>query len=932
MKTNYYKQLKTIMSGVWRFAPAFSKAALFAGLILSGSVATAQQQMNTLVNPDAETGSFSGWTEYGNAGYNFGTPTNNVIPHSGTYCFWLFGNYAGGANDIYSGYYQFVPAHPGQVFTADGWAYQTNTDAFPAGDGNNAFLEVTFQDINNATLARYRSATIDSNFTANTWVDLAVTNQYDPNTYAFIGTVTSLVAPAGTVRAEYNVVFDLHNYAGGSTYWDDLELLTTAPPPPYITNFAPTVIMATNNNMTFTAVAQSGAITNVQVTVVSSSGMVNPVVTTNVYDTNSLTISGLNTATANVSLPLATNTAYTVTILITDSNQGIATASQSFDTIRPVQVFEAEDFNFNSGQFIDTPSDGGTALYTNQVGSGNIDENKIGGPAANGGGAYHFYRPTDAVSIQAAGEVARQKFIDGIAAGNTNAIDEEVGYNSPGDWLDYTRTFPAGNYNIYARLATVGSGTMLNFGQVTSDPTQPNQTVTNLGTFSFTDNGWNTYQYVPLRDSFGNLVSVTLNGSPATFRSTVVGNPNINFYMLMPAVGSQNPALIQSYPTGLHPFEPTNTFSFTIGPAAGSAITSSDIHIILNGLDMTKLMTVTAGPTNTWNCSIPIAMNATYTAVINVTNTTSLSSKFTISFDTFSQNNFMWEAEDFDFNGGQFIDNPMPTGDDTLSGTGTSATANGSLAGNSYFGFPEGNPANAGIFGIDFTTVASADNGDLYYRPFENVGTELNFDYLRQKFLDARTTTGDQTVGDFDVGWLNGGWWLNYTRTYPTGQYYVYGRLAGGNGAFSGTTLSEVTSGWGTTTQTTQLLGSFADPGAAGWQTWHWVLMADTNNRPAIVTLGGTNTLKVTSGGNLNMNYFMLVPAISPLTLQATVSGSNPAVSFATQAGHIYTIVYKNNLTNPTWTVLTTVTGDGTVKTVPDTTGGSQRFYKVMVQ
>ncbi len=911
---NQPKSRKPIIPGIRHLFPWL---ALAATLLASGTAARAQ--LNILANPGAETDSFSGWTEYNNAGYNFGNPTGNgVSPHSGTYLFWIFGDYNIGGTDTYNGFYQFNSAHAGEVFTADGWAFQLGTDNFTAGDGNNAFLEVTFQDINSATLARYRSSAITTGFTTDTWVDLPITNQYDPNTFALIGTVTNLVAPAGTVSVEYNVVFDLHNGGGGSTYWDDLSLLSFAPPPPYITNVAPVVILATNNNLTFNTVAQSGVITNIQVTVVSTSGLVNPTTTTNVYTSagTNLTITGLNTASASVSLPLVTNTIYTATILVTDSNEGNAVFNDNFDTIRPVLVWEAEDFNYNGGQFVDTTPDGGLDVYLNLVGTQNIDENKIGGPTANGGGSAHFYRTNDAVSIQAASEQPRQKFLDGIAAGNTNAVDEEVGFNSPGDWIDWTRTFPAGNYNVYARLATVGSGTMLNFGQV-SDPTAGPQTVTNLGTFSFSDNGWNTYQYVPLKDNFGNLVPVPLSGVQ-TLRSTVVGNPNINFFMIVPAVGSQNPALLSSYPTGLHPFEPTNHFTFTIGPASGSAITSGNIHLSLNGYDATSLMTLTSGASNTWTGSIPVASNAVYTAVIRVTNMTSLSSTFTVNFDTFTQNNFMWEAEDFDFNGGQSIDNPMPTGDDTLTGTGASASATGNPAADSYFFYPAGNPANASIYGIDFTTQGSADGSDHYYRPFDDCGTELNFDYLRQKFIDARNSTGDTNIGDFDIGWWNTGWWLNYTHSYPPGNFYVYGRLAGGAGPFSGTTLSLVTNGFGTTNQMTQLLGSFADPNAAGWQTWHWVPLLDTNNRPAVVSLGGVATIQATSGANLNANYYMLAPAASGLTLSISMNAGNPSLSFSQlRAGFNYTVLYKNSLTDPTWKALTIVNGDGTVKTVP---------------
>lgn len=896
--------------------PALAALALAAGSILCGTVANAQ--INLLANPGAETGNYNGWSQYNNAGYNFNILTTPT--HSGNDSFKIFGDYNIGGADIFNGMFQTFPAHAGQVFTADGWIFQSSGDAFTAGN-NTAFLEVSFMDSGNNTIARFRSTIIaQPGFTEDTWQDLFVTNQYDPNTFQFIGTVTNIVAPANTASVEYNVVFDLHNASGGSIYLDDLSLTSFAPPPPYITNMSPTVILATNNNLTFGAVAQSGTITNIQVTVIASTNMVNPTITTNVYDTTTpaLTISGLNTASANVSLPLNSNTTYNVTIKVTDSNQDVASANNNFDTLRPVLVWEAEDFNFNGGQFIDTTPDGGSYVYAGMVGTEGTDEHKSGG---FNGGQPHNYRPSDAVSTGDAAEIggARQKFLV------SGQADEEVGYNSVGDWLNYTRTFPDGNYNIYARLATVGGGTQVSLAQVTSDRTMPNQTTTNLGTFTFSDNNWNIYQYVPLADSFGNAISVHLSGAQ-TLRETIVGNPNINFFMIVPAVGSQKPALVSSYPTGAHPFEPTNHLAFTIGPASGSAINSGNIHLHLNGLDMTSQLSIASGAGGTWNCSLPIGSNKIYSATIDVTNNTSLSSRFPINFDTFTQNNFMWEAEDFDFNGGQFIDNPQPSGDTTI----TSGTATGTPEANSYYFYPGGNSANVSVYGVDFTTQASADGGNHNYRPFDDAGTEVTADYLRQKFVDAQTALSDPNVGDFDLGWWNGGWWLNYTRTYPSGQYYVYGRLAGGNGAFNGTTLSRITSGGGTTN--TNVLGSFADPGANGWQSWHWVPLFDTNNRPAIISLSGVTTLRATSGNNLNANFFMLTQAVPPLTLKASVSGGHPAISFATQTGSDYILLYKNNLSDASWTVQSITVGDGTTKTVTDTTGGGQRFYKVLVQ
>jgi hypothetical protein len=81
-------------------------------------------------------------------------------------------------------------------------------------------------------------------------------------------------------------------------------------------------------------------------------------------------------------------------------------------------------------------------------------------------------------------------------------------------------------------------------------------------------------------------------------------------------------------------------------------------------------------------------------------------------------------------------------------------------------------------------------------------------------------------------------------------------------------------------------------------------------------------------GGSIwydDMNLFAKVPA----TLSSARDGNNVVLSFATQIGVQYQILYKNSLTDPTWQVLTTVTGDGTVKTHSDLLGSASRFYSV---
>ncbi|HMD52974.1 MAG TPA: hypothetical protein VKJ65_00285, partial [Phycisphaerae bacterium] len=259
-------------------------------------------------------------------------------------------------------------------------------------------------------------------------------------------------------------------------------------------------------------------------------------------------------------------------------------------------------------------------------------------------------------------------------------------------------------------------------------------------------------------------------------------------------------------------------------------------------------------------------------------------------------------AEDFDFDKGEFIDDPVPTA---------------APATNSYF-----EEVLAAVVGIDLTTPNNVSGETFTYRPNDSCGTQVASDFLRQKYITAG-------VPDYNVGWWYTGDWLNYTRTFPTNNFYIYGRLAGGNGAYNATN-SLVTGGWGTKSQTTEVLGTFSAVGT-GWQSWQWVPLLNTNGQLAVVSLGGVETLKITSGNSLNANFYMLVPVPVLPNISVFLNGSNTVISLPTQAGFSYLVVYKNNLQDAHWKLLSVVTGDGTIKAVTDTINKSQCFYEVVM-
>jgi hypothetical protein len=240
-----------------------------------------------------------------------------------------------------------------------------------------------------------------------------------------------------------------------------------------------------------------------------------------------LTVIGASTS-ENVTLPLANDTIYNIVITATDSS-GSASSTLSFDTINPDYfTFEAEDFDYNGGQYYDSLPPGtfnSLDFYSTLPATVGIDcNNHTGGQAA--------YRPNPLETETPPGDVPRMQYA------TSGYPDFDVGFNSGGDWGNYTRHYPEGVYNIYLR-GSGGNGPQANactIGLVTSGYDTTNQTTNHIGAFSVKGIAWSTYTWCPAVDTNGYLAAWVAGGDLETLRFTVAnGNCNENFYMLVPA-------------------------------------------------------------------------------------------------------------------------------------------------------------------------------------------------------------------------------------------------------------------------------------------------------------------------------------------------------------------------------------------------------------
>jgi hypothetical protein len=672
-----------------------------------------------------------------------------------------------------------------------------------------------------------------------------------------------------------------------------MPINTNAPVPGegYITNSFPNGAYQFQQTNTFNCLVQSP--NGVQSVVVQVAGtyLTGGTFSQTLTASSGLTISGVSTN-ENLSFALTTNITYSLTFLITDGAGNLSTATLSFDTINPnYYTWEAEDWDYSGGNFFDNPQ---TNAYYGLAGEEDIDSYCSGGPV----NADSYERGTAGdnanLNTEPNGDVPRTEYLNTTNPINDLPyIDYDVGFTAGGQWGNYTRTYPAGIYNIYVRAASGGSGSTDSgtFSLVTSGLTTSSQTLSQVGSFSAPGTGnWQKYAWVEVLNSGGYPARFTgSNGVPQTLRMAFVNaNCNLNCYMLVPADLSHNPPpFVNGFtPDGTAIFQPSNTVSFTANSSVG--ISTANISLYLNGV---KQMGLTfSGNGFTENVSCPIKTNQLYTAVIDLSDAAG-STAYTNSFATFSAADYQFEAEDYDYSGGQYFDNY--TNDAYL---GSGGIAGVDLLESDLNAFSRGYTYRAAN-GADFPDTTA---GDLPRAQFAN-GV------------------------DYSIGSFGTNSWANYTRHYPLGTYNIVGRFA------EGATASQVN--MSLLNQTTKNLGTFYVP-LGGWSSWEWSELVDASGNPAKVTLDGTAETLQAEGENaseVNVNFYLLAPTTPAPPIKTSFSGGTVHLSFVTQTGYHYQVVYKNNLTDPSWTTLgSSLAGNNAYQTVSDS-ATSHRFYEVQI-
>jgi len=336
-----------------------------------------------------------------------------------------------------------------------------------------------------------------------------------------------------------------------------------------------------------------------------------------------------------------------------------------------------------------------------------------------------------------------------------------------------------------------------------------------------------------------------------------------------PAAANTPPLISEVTPSEFASFLPASTrISFKV--ADDKPLSDDKISVTLNGTKFTTangLTIATTGAAKTATLG-GLSANVNYSATLTAEDANGVTASQPLYFDTFAESNFAIEIEDYNFEAGKFIDNPVPL-------------AEGSGPQNNGYSL------QTGAQGVDFNETRTAPRAqDTLYRPNDPVRMQHSRDNPRGRFTRAGGT--DASVFDYDAGDIAAGEWLNYTRTFPAGSYEIYLRQALANLATGESVLELVSGNASQPDQTTRILGSFLGE-RTGFQYRNFALTDGAGRNKIVVRLSGLATLRLRqvtadpADGARYQNYLIFLPVADAGLQRATISSLSPAPGAAVE-------------------------------------------------
>ena len=337
--------------------------------------------------------------------------------------------------------------------------------------------------------------------------------------------------------------------------------------------------------------------------------------------------------------------------------------------------------------------------------------------------------------------------------------------------------------------------------------------------------------------------------------------------------------------------------------ASEGAIPQNNIQLVLNGIDRSSELEIT-GNDQSWTVAFnKLQKNSVYSGEAIVRGAGGSTITGLLSFNTFLSDNDTIEAEDWNFDNGEFINDASP-----------------GFSGNTYFD----KGVSVDSQGIDFNELS--DEFDFGNEDAWRIPLSGNMPYTDPNGNEAgRARYENDPDSDFSVEDTEAGEWLNYTRNFTNGESNIYLR-AGGGAAFE-VQLDEVTTDPSRANQTTEAIGSFKSGGIRSG--FDWVALTEDSGRRAVVDLNGKATLRATIvSGSPNLNFFMITPAVEdevpaePVATTLSVSTDGNELIISWEAGG--SLESTSDLKSGQWNAV-----KGASSPYTSEVSGAQMFYRV---
>ncbi|MCB1127640.1 MAG: hypothetical protein KDM81_14195, partial [Verrucomicrobiae bacterium] len=295
---------------------------------------------------------------------------------------------------------------------------------------------------------------------------------------------------------------------------------------------------------------------------------------------------------------------YVVVLRAEDSEGLVTTQTLYYDTFAGTDmVVEVEDYNFWGGSYINDPQpwpEGwwNDTSYGEHEGLESTDYHDTRTAPA---GEDTPYRSADYVRMRHTLDVGRQKYAD-AGGGDVGIYDYDVGDIATGEWLQYTRSFTPGSYEVYLRQSLVNmlAGESV-LEKVTGDPATPNAAATSLGTFFGSKTGFQ-FRNFPLTDGAQNKTVLQLSGVTTLRLRQITADPgdggrfqNYLVFVRVPSPGVQRAAIVLLKPA-------PDAEERTVEPAIAVEIANRDtsvktetIQLELNGAIVAAEVSPVAG-------------------------------------------------------------------------------------------------------------------------------------------------------------------------------------------------------------------------------------------------------------------------------------------------------------------------------------------------